>query len=77
MRRLWKSWTKTKGIAMAENVLSKKKIDIRDIACDGYGLTAETSGLNRYMSKYLQKLKVESEHKPAHPEKNGIERQDK
>lgn len=27
MRRLWKSWTKTKGIAMAENVLSKKEID--------------------------------------------------
>lgn len=52
-------------------------IDIRDIACDGYGLTAETSGLNRYMSKYLEKLKAESEHKPAHPEKNGIERQDK
>lgn len=52
-------------------------IDIRDIACDGYGLTAETSGLNRYISKYLEKLKVESEHKAAHPEKNGIERQDK
>ena len=52
-------------------------IDIRDIACDGYGLTAETSGLNRYMSKYLEKLKAESEHKPAHAEKNGIERQDK
>lgn len=52
-------------------------IDIRDIACDGYGLTAETSGLNRYMSKYLEKLKAESEHKHAHPEKNGIERQDK
>ena len=52
-------------------------IDIRDIACDGYGLTAETSGINRYMSKYLEKLKAESEHKPAHPEKNGIERQDK
>jgi hypothetical protein len=62
---------------MAENVLSKKKIDIRDIACDGYGLTAETSGINRYMSKYLEKLKVESEHKPAHPEENSIERQDK
>ena len=77
MRRLWKSWTKTKGIAMAENVLSKKKTDIRDIACDGYGLTAETSGLNRYMSKYLEKLKVESEHKSAHPEENSIERQDK
>ncbi|SHI29069.1 hypothetical protein SAMN02745671_00062 [Anaerovibrio lipolyticus DSM 3074] len=52
-------------------------IDIRDIACDGYGLTAETSGINRYMSKYLEKLKEESEHKPARPEKNGIERQDK
>ena len=52
-------------------------IDIRDIACDGYGLTAETSGLNRYMSKYLEKVMAESEHKPAHPEKNGIERQDK
>ena len=77
MRRLWKSWTKTKGIAMAENVLSKKKIDIRDIACDGYGLTAETSGINRYMSKYLEKLKVESENKHAHPEENSIERQDK
>lgn len=52
-------------------------IDIRDIACDGYGLTAETSGLNRYMSKYLEKLKAESEHKPAHPEENSIDRQDK
>ena len=52
-------------------------IDIRDIACDGYGLTAETSGINRYMSKYLEKLKAELEHKPAHPEKNGIDRQDK
>ena len=52
-------------------------IDIRDIACDGYGLTAETSGINRYMSKYLEKVIAESEHKPAHPEKNGIERQDK
>lgn len=52
-------------------------IDIRDIACDGYGLTAETSGINRYMSKYLEKLKAESEHKPAHPEENSIDRQDK
>ena len=52
-------------------------IDIRDIACDGYGLTAGTSGLNRYMSKYLEKLKVESEHKSAHPEENSIDRQDK
>ena len=77
MRRLWKSWTKTKGIAMAENVLSKKKIDIRDIAYDGYGLIAETSGLNRCMSKYLEKLKAESENKTVYHEENSIDRQDK
>ena len=77
MRRLWKSWTKTKGIAMAENVLSKKEIDIRDIACDGYGLIAGTSGLNRYMWKYQEKLKAESENKTVYPEENSIDRQDK
>ena len=36
-------------------------IDIRDIACDGYGFTAETSGMNRYMSKYLKKLEADTE----------------
>ena len=37
--------------------------DIRDIACDGYGFTAETSGMNRYMSKYLKKLEADTEKK--------------
>ena len=55
----------------------KRGIDIRDIACDGWGFTAEMSGLNRYMAKYLEKVKAESEHKSAHPEENSIERQDK
>jgi len=62
---------------MLKNGKQVRGIDIRDIACDGWGLTAETSGLNRYMSKYLEKLKAESEHKSAHPEENSIERQDK
>ena len=46
---------------MLKNGKQVRGIDIRDIACDGYGLTAETSGINRYMSKYLEKLKVESD----------------
>ena len=36
-------------------------IDIRDIACDSYGFTAETSGMNRDMSKYLKKLEADTE----------------
>ena len=31
-------------------------IDIRDIACDGYGFTAETSGMNRMMAQRKKKL---------------------
>ena len=41
-----------------------KGLDIRDLACDGYGLTAETSGMNRYMSKYLEKLTTDFKGKP-------------
>lgn len=40
-------------------------IDIRDIACDGYGFTADTSGMNRYMSKYLKKLEADTEKSAA------------
>ena len=39
--------------------------DIRDIACDGYGFTADTSGMNRYMSKYLKKLEADTEKSAA------------
>ncbi len=38
-----------------------RDIDIRDLACDGYGFTAETSGMNRYMAKYLKKLTADIE----------------
>lgn len=48
-----------------------KGLDIRDLACDGYGLTAETSGMNRYMSKYLEKYKADFKEKPEqHQEKH-------
>ena len=40
-------------------------IDIRDIACDGYGFTANTSGMNRYMSRYLKKLEADTEKSAA------------
>ena len=40
-------------------------IDIRAIACDGYGFTADTSGMNRYMSKYLKKLEADTEKSAA------------
>lgn len=45
----------------------KHVIDIRDIACDGYGLTAATSAINRYVSKYLNKLTADLERKTEHP----------
>lgn len=41
-----------------------KGLDIRDLACDGYGFTAETSGMNRYMSKYLEKFTADFKEKP-------------
>ena len=41
-----------------------KGLDLRDLACDGYGFTAETSGMNRYMSKYLEKFKADFKEKP-------------
>lgn len=44
----------------------KNEFDIRDIACDGWGFTAETSGMNRFASKYLEKVKVELKEKVDH-----------
>ncbi|WP_294521534.1 hypothetical protein [uncultured Anaerovibrio sp.] len=32
------------------------KFDIRDLICDGYGFTAEQSGMNRLKEKYVQKI---------------------
>ena len=55
----------------------KRGIDIRDIACDGWGFTAEMAGLNRYMAKYLEKVKADIENKSEQPKKERQERQSK
>lgn len=46
-------------------------VDIRDLACDGYGLTAVISGMNRYMSKYLEKITADLEEKPSQHHENS------
>ena len=51
--------------------------DIRDIACDGYGFTAETSGMNRYMSKYLKKLEADTEKKAEQSQEKQNEQHNK
>ena len=52
-----------------------KGFDIRDLACDGYGLTTEISGLNRLKAKYVQKIndkfKLENVHNQQKDEKDG------
>ena len=50
-----------------------KGLDIRDLACDGYGLTAVTSGMNRYVAKYLEKLTAGLEKKPEQHQANSKE----
>lgn len=41
---------------MLKNRKQVRGIDIRDIACDGWGLTAEMAALNKLSSKGWEKL---------------------
>ena len=41
---------------MLKNRMQKSEIDIRDIACDGWGFTAEMAVLNKLSSKGWEKL---------------------
>lgn len=41
---------------MLKNRMQVRGIDIRDIACDGWGFTAETAALNKLSSKGWEKL---------------------
>lgn len=54
-----------------------KGFDIRDLACDGYGLTTEISGLNRLKAKYVKKIKdkldLEKTHNQQKDEKDERE----
>ena len=54
-----------------------REFDIRDIACDGYGFTADISGMNRYMSKYLKKLEANTEKRAAQSQEEQQEQQNK
>ena len=42
------------------------KFDIRDLICDGYGFTAEQSGMNRLKEKYVQKINDKFKFGKAH-----------
>ena len=50
------------------------KFDIRELICDGYGFTAEQSGMNRLKAKYVQKIndkfKLENVHNQQKDEKD-------
>lgn len=48
-----------------------KGFDIRDLACDGYGLTAEISGLNRLKAKYVQKINEKIKLEKTHNQQKG------
>ena len=57
-----------------------KGFDIRDLACDGYGFTAEQSGMNRfkgmapdYVQKINDKIKLEKTHNQQKDEKDERE----
>ena len=41
---------------MLKNRKQVRGIDIRDIACDGWGFTAEMAALNKFSSKGWEKL---------------------
>ena len=53
------------------------KFDIRELICDGYGFTAEQSGMNRLKAKYVQKIddkfKLENVHNQQKDEKDERE----
>lgn len=50
------------------------KFDIRDLICDGYGFTAEQSGMNRLKAKYVQKINDKFKLEKAHhcPRPRGV-----
>ncbi len=42
------------------------KFDIRDLICDGYGFTAEQSGMNRLKAKCVRKINDKFKLKKVH-----------
>ena len=41
---------------MLKNMKQVRGIDVRDIACDGWGFTAEMAALNKFSSKGWEKF---------------------